>query len=145
MPLVTLTTKAAWHPDTDTAFEHLGPKPKQIVDFGQALPEMARRLSDLDLAPVAVQVSHKLANSHDVHAPDLWIEIRFTEHGLDEEYRTTMVATLKKLIYGFFWQYMSGDSDIPAKNLARFDIACDVHWPNGSHGFLKIGDTELDW
>ena len=150
MPLVTLTTKAAWHPDTNVPHISLEPKPKKIVDFGRALPEIMVRNHDklfLDQSTplTGVQVSHKLANSHDVNAPDLWIEIRFTEDDLSEIYQTAATAELKRLVYGWFWDYMPHETETPKHLLERFDVACDVHWPNGSHGFLKIGDEALDW
>ncbi len=150
MPLVQFSSKRGWHPHTDVPFEELEPQPRQIVNFGRALPKLmvdnreALCLEE-DTTPVTVQVSHVLTNSHDVHAPDLWIKIELTEASLTEEQHLEATAKLKELIYEWFWLYFRKEVDVPAEFIKILDIACYVFWPNGSHGFLRIGDTELDW
>ena len=150
MPLITLTTKPSWHPTSGVQYADLDPQPRQVVDFGRELPVIMLRNSDKlflspETTPVTVQVNHRPANTHDVNAPDLWIEIRFTETELTEVYRTSATYELKRLVHGWFWEYMHDETDTPAHLLARFDVACDVYWPNGHHGFLSIGGLDQDW
>ncbi|MCC7543306.1 hypothetical protein IT415_01190 [bacterium] len=143
MPLITLTTKPEWHPTSGVKYVDLELKPREIVDFGCELPLQLMKLrGQLQLepstTPVTIQVSHRAANTHDVNVPDLWIEMHFNEDTLDEEARTLATSEIKKLVCSWFWYYMPREIDTLSRLLERFDVACDIYWPNGHHGFLVI-------
>ncbi len=131
MPLVTLTTKTAWHPTTGVEWTDLTPRQQQIVAFGKALPDIIFGYYCLTLssdlpAVTSVRVVHVLANSHNVHSPDLDMKFEFAETGWGNVQRE-IALEIRNMCFEWFNASDFGLITPP-------QIGWDCIWPDGSYG-----------
>ena len=140
MPLITLTTKADWHPFDGRRGNDFA-RPAMIAMFAEALPALfVANILDLHMdanTPEAgVQVTHRNFHHRDVNTPDMWILIEFSEGNLSDTVQRYVASKVKDLLLNWFLK--------KAPEILTIDYAVDVRW-SPSHGFLKIGDTTIDW
>lgn len=139
MPLVQITTQHRLHPPSGQTAQNTSAQ-QMTRALGEALPGLlvgkAKKLRlEPDTTEVAVQVTHRKFHGRDVNNPDMWITVVFTEPAPNEVKRTKVVATLKKILLGWF---KDNGFAVPE------NFACDVFW-GPSHGFLSINGVQSDW
>lgn len=134
MPLIDITCKSDFFPEDQEE-----PGTLLVDHLGSDLPDMCvehrEKLGlESDTPPEGVQVDYHQFHSRAVNAPDVWVKVQFSEPYPGDVPATEITGHFKQLIFGWF---EADGSTLPG-------IAVDCFW-GPTHGFLKFGDTAVDW
>lgn len=154
MPLITITCHRDWYPADNPVADT--PYQRSTMQFAEELPGLfsdnAKELGMDDCPHSGVQVNFELFHRQALNAPlGIWVKVEMTEvperninvrdvNGVgfiipvrDEVAETEITGKLMELMVPLLAE-ISGEPQ----------YAVDVFWGPG-HGWLKFGDTKLDW
>ena len=117
-----------------------GTKAQQVTEqFGESLPALFvdnkdKLLLEADTPPEAVQVDFEKFHPKAVNAPDMWIQIKFSEIYPGKKKAKKVRKQLKQLFTDWF----------ESRGLPVPSMSVDCFW-GPTHGYLAFGSTEVDW